>query len=321
VANFTYLVQENRQVKFIDSSTFDTTNGAKPAKWTWDFDTSQEFGCTGDPQNKPKYCNGNKSDDADSTDQNPIYPYTTSGTYQVKLTVEDSDGNVSEPKTALINLIAGMSGGSNGASPTANVLKADLRTDPMFKYETKDARQSKVIHLPANSNGQNITLFWGISTGDIKEYKIDKNTWCDSDGNGGSNGRADDVNNPTLIGATCLRASTGEPADNCWTTNYSRFAKTGNQKGPGNFTTMLSVVDRNGVVATDTVDIVFDGPTDPAKVAKSSCEPKPNMLSGSLFSDLGMQNVLLIGTVGGVILVLLIAGVASFMRKGKEREI
>ncbi|MFA6521372.1 MAG: hypothetical protein WCT53_03250, partial [Candidatus Gracilibacteria bacterium] len=84
---------------------------------------------------------------------------------------------------------------------------------------------------------------------------------------------------------------------------------------------MLSVVDRNGVVATDTVDIVFDGPTDPAKVAKSSCEPKPNMLSGSLFSDLGMQNVLLIGTVGGVILVLLIAGVASFMRKGKEREI
>ncbi|MFA6521250.1 MAG: PKD domain-containing protein, partial [Candidatus Gracilibacteria bacterium] len=237
VANFTYLVQENRQVKFIDSSTFDTTNGAKPAKWTWDFDTSQEFGCTGDPQNKPKYCNGNKSDDADSTDQNPIYPYTTSGTYQVKLTVEDSDGNVSEPKTALINLIAGMSGGSNGASPTANVLKADLRTDPMFKYETKDARQSKVIHLPANSNGQNITLFWGSSTGDIKEYKIDKNTWCDSDGNGGSNGRADDVNNPTLIGATCLRASTGEPADNCWTTNYSRFAKTGNQKGPGNFTT------------------------------------------------------------------------------------
>ncbi|MEK9132470.1 MAG: PKD domain-containing protein, partial [Patescibacteria group bacterium] len=313
-ANFSYNVQDNRTVKFIDSSTFDSANGAKPAKWTWDFDTSQEFGCT-DAANKPAYCNGNKSDDADSTDQNPVFVYPASGTYQVKLTVEDSDSNVSDPKTATISLIAGAAGGDQ--NPNSGILQAVLKSDPMYGMETIGGQQKKVLRIPANSNGQNVTLFWGDSTGNVANYKLDKNIWCDSDGNGNSSNDTDAGG----MSASCQVASTGAAAQNCWTTNYQRYAWTRDPRGAGNFTTLLTVTDRAGKTSTDTMDVIFDGSTDSSQMIRGNCSGTPSLLGGSLFTALGTQNTILLSVVSGVILVLIIGGLATFVRRGQEREV
>lgn len=322
-ANFNYQVEASppRRVKFFDTSVADTQGGAKLAKWTWDFDTSTELGCDV-PEPKPAWCNGDKTDDENSTDQNPIFDFPGSGTYQVKLTVEDSDGNVSEPKTSLINLIAGSSGGTGTSTPNSTVLKAELKTDPPFKFEMDaiNNKQKKVLHLPSSSNGQQVTLFWGDSTGDIVSYRIDKNLWCDSSGEGN---RSNDTDNPDVSGGNCKVASTGQTAENCWTTNYQRYAKTGHPKGPGHFATLLEVKNRaTGATSTDTLEVVFDGTTDSGKVLKQNdCDGKPpvNNLGASLFSTLGIQNTILLGLASGVIVVLIGFGLAGFLRRGKTR--
>ncbi|MBI5413066.1 PKD domain-containing protein [Candidatus Peregrinibacteria bacterium] len=322
-ANFNYQVEASppRRVKFFDTSVADTQGGAKLAKWTWDFDTSTELGCDV-PDPKPAFCNGDKTDDENSTDQNPIFDFPASGSYQVKLTVEDSDGNVSEPKTSLINLIAGSSGGTGTSTPNSTVLKAELKTDPALKFEMDAIRnkQMKVLHIPSSSNGQQVTLFWGDSTGDVVSYRIDKNLWCDSSGEGN---RSNDTDNPDTSGGNCKVASTGQTAENCWTTNYQRYAKTGHPKGPGHFATLLEVKNRaTGATSTDTLEVVFDGTTDPNKVLKQNdCDGKPpvNNLGASLFTSLGIQNTILLGLASGVIVVLMGFGLAGFLRKGKTR--
>lgn len=322
-ANFNYQVEASppRRVKFFDSSAADTANGAKLAKWIWDFDTSSELGCDV-PDPKPAFCNGDKTDDENSTDQNPVFDFPASGTYQIKLTVEDSDGNISEPKTSLINLIAGSSGGTGAATPTSGILKAELKTDPPLRFEMDPVRnrQQKVLHIPAGSNGQQVTLFWGDSTGDIVSYRIDKNLWCDSSGNGN---RSDDTDNPAVTGATCRVAGTGQAAENCWTTNYQRFVKTGHPKGPGHFTSLLEAKDRaTGKTSTDILEIVFDGATDPNKVlSQNDCDGKSssNNLGASLFKNLGIQNTILLGLASGVIVVLAGFGLVGFLRRGKTR--
>jgi len=44
---------------------------------------------------------------SNSTDQNPLYTYTTAGTYSVNLTVTNSGGSDSELKTGYITVNAG----------------------------------------------------------------------------------------------------------------------------------------------------------------------------------------------------------------------
>lgn len=325
IANFTYNVEitPQRRVKFFDSSTADTVNGARIVKWTWDFDTAQEFGCTVEP--KPEYCNGNKQDDADSTDQNPIFDFPASGTYQVKLTAEDSDGNISDPKTALISLIPGVAGGSD-VSPTAGVLNAELKTAPAFVFEaipgctpaTSIACKRKTLHIPASSNGQNITLFWGDSTGDTVTYKVDKNIWCGSDDDQYTD---NDTDNPDTGGGTCTVA-TGAVAEKCWTTNYQRYAKTRHPAGPGHFTTRLTTIARNKTIDTDTVEVVFDGETDPTLVLTDrDCNgliPR-SLLGGSIFRSLGARATILLSFAAGVIVILIGFSAAQLFRRGKPR--
>lgn len=320
-ADFNYTIFDNPplRVKFFDASKADSANNAKLVKWMWDFDTSAELGCNTAP--KPDYCNGDKADDIDSTDQNPMFDFPTSGSYQVKLTVEDSDSNISEPKTALLLLIMGASGGPAGGPAGAEtpptgpqLLNAELKTDPKFTFEP--LQQKKVLHFPPNSNGEPVTLSWGDSTGDIATYKIDKDIWCDWDGKGGINARADDIQNPDVSGGTCTVASTGAQANYCWTTYYSRFSKTAGELG--HFTTKLTITDKQGNMDTDNVEIIFDGPIDPKDVLQDKCEKGGEMFKGSLFQKLGEKNTILLGLVSGVIVVLIGFGIGSLLSRNKK---
>lgn len=333
IANFTFTVQPSptNRVAFFDTSTADTKNGARLTKWKWDFDTTKEFGCTQEP--KPTFCNGDKTDDVDSDDQNPVFDFPRAGTYQVKLSVEDSDGNSSDAKTTLVKIIAGESGGTAG-TPQSDVLRAELITTPAMSFEsipgcepkTAVHCKRKVLHLPADSNGQPITLSWKQSTGDIVSYKVDKNIWCDSNKDGD---RTNDVDNPDTVSGTCTVAETGGTASHCWTTNFGQFVKTGNPNGPGRFTPRLTVTDRTGASATDSLEIIFDGPTDPAKVAEFKqydCDGKPANLLGAtlgaaLLQKLGAQKTIALGIVSGVVLVLIIIGLANILRRGKTRDV
>jgi hypothetical protein len=223
---------------------------------------------------------------------------------------------VSEAKTALVTLIAGAAGGTGTATPVSTTLNAEIKTDPVARFETIGGIQKKAIHLPANSNGQPLTIFWGDSSGDIVTYKLDKNIWCDRDGNGN---RSDDIDNPVTTGGSCVITSSGAPGDNCWTTNYQRFAKTAHPRGPGNFTALLTVVDRNGATDTDNLEIIFDGQTDPGQIIQTGCDGIPNPLGASLFKNIGTQNTILLGLGAGVIVVLMGFGAASFMGRGRRR--
>lgn len=329
VANFTYSVDPliQRRVKFFGDATLDpdvTDRALTITKWKWDFDTSQEFSCSQDP--KPASCNSNKTDDEDSTDQNPIFDYPLSGNYQVRLTIEDSDFNTAE-KTGRVSLIAGSAGGTGTSSPLAKILKADLKlkTDAKttYQFEMVQGQKRKVLRVPANANGQTVTLFWGDSRGNIEKYTVDKNIWCDSNGDGTP---YNDEDNPDSKVGNCNDISTGLTADHCWTTNYQRFTKPGqkNPFGPGHFTTRLTVTGPGGKVDTDSVEIVFDGVTDPKKVLSASydCDGKPASLGGaSLFQRLGIQNTILLSVLSGVIVVLIGFSATSFLRRGKRREL
>lgn len=322
-ANFTYQVQTSplRRVKFFDSSTADTANSARLTKWKWDFDTSQEFGCDSEP--RAASCNGNKTDDSDSEDQNPVFDFPASGTFQVKLIVEDSDGNSSEPKTSLITLIPGSAGGTSGVSPVSNILNANLQTSPPFATELAGGEQRKTIHIPANADSQDVTFLFGNSTGDVTNYRIDKNIWCDADGDGNRTNDPDFVfpnpQNPTAP-STCTVASSGATSSNCWTVNYNRFSKTRGPGGPGKFRALLTVTDRNQNLDSENIDVIFDGVTDPARMQQDGCDYAESLYSGSLFKRLGMQKTILFSLIAGVIAVLFGFAAVSFFRKGKTRQ-
>lgn len=141
-AAFTYTIK-NFEVTFTNNSTADTENGAELVSYVWDFNTKADSDG-----------NGVKDDDSDSTEMSPVYTYPTYGTYTVKLTVADNEGNTDEV-TQEIKLI---------------------EMDPpeaAFTYET---------------NGLSVTFTNNSKAGaeevEIASYVWDFNTKADSDGNG-----------------------------------------------------------------------------------------------------------------------------------------
>lgn len=334
VAKFSYLVNPDAnpstpsRVQFFDASTWDKVNNAKIIKWSWDFDTAEEYGCNETP--KPKSCNGDKTDDIDSSEKNPTFEYPSGGTHQVKLTVEDNYGNTAD-SIALVNVVGGLAGGTGG-NPDANVLKAELKSDVPFTFETIGGEKRKVIRIPATSNGENITLTWGDSRGKIQRYEIDKNIFCDSDGNGS---QQDDIDNPDPVKGTCKSTFNGEPADHCWNTNYQRYLKTSYPKTGevkqgedpnqyGSFRTRLKVIDSAGKVDIDTIDVIFEGETDETKIPRGvDCNglPAKNPYGASIFETLGLRGILLFSILAGVAGILGLWGAANIFRSGKKRNV
>ena len=310
--HFQVLTDPPKRVKFLDDSKADTANSAKIMQWIWDFDTSTELGCETDADHKPDFCNGDKTDDVNSTDQNPVFDFPQSGSYQVKLTVKDSDENISEPKTQIVLLVP-TSGGTTGTTTVSTELKAELKSDPAFTYETIDGKKTKVLSLPANSNGENITFYFGDSKGKDLEYTLDKNIWCDSSDDG-QRSNDDDIKNGSCKGAS---------ADTC-KTNYQRYTKTAHPKGPGNFTPRLTIKDKNNPikVSTDQIEIRFEGETDRTKVDNSKdCNGQAyfNPYAASFVKNMSVQNIILLGLLSGAILTLLGYELVNLFQKGKVR--
>lgn len=157
VAAFT-TTQEGSKVIFRNTSTADEKNGLTLKKFIWDFNTAVDSNG-----------NGKRDDDVDSGDENPTHEYTSGGTYEVKLIVEDSEGSRSE----VTNSVSVKS--ANGENQTTPSLQAKLLSTPPTGTDNK-------IHL----KGQKAIVIFDYSTssGDIRKITIDKNIFHDSNGDG-----------------------------------------------------------------------------------------------------------------------------------------
>lgn len=343
-------VPSGRQIQCFDESTADKDAGAKIEKYSWDFDTSREYGCSTNQAAKPAHCNGDAADDEESTAKNPLYEYEEGGTHQIQLIVEDSDGNLSEPFPSIVTLVrpaapnpaqpnAG-TGAPNVGQPQSGAAapRALLDSYPKFKFETIAGRQRKVIRFPArpdgkpSSNGEEITLFYGDSTGTGLSHKIDKNIWCDSRGRDNreddADGRRDnDIDNPdqtaggSAPAGTCTDPQTGIVATHCWKTSYSPYGRTQpseEPRGPGHFRSRLTVQDGQGRSSVDEVDVIFGGSIDSADVSPSCEFRADSLLTGSL-KNINKPLSVTLGALAGVLIALAAYGVSGFMRRGKTR--
>ncbi|PJC37318.1 hypothetical protein CO046_01100 [Candidatus Peregrinibacteria bacterium CG_4_9_14_0_2_um_filter_53_11] len=329
--NFTYQVTQGtpRRVKFFDATTADRDNNARIVSWKWDFDTSSEIGCdTNAPRSE--LCNGDKADDVDSTDQNPVFDFPHSERYQVKLTVEDSAGNIASTVN-FVDLIPGSTGATGGVRrPAADTLKAELKAElkaqlssgtsqrieqrPGCTPTTIDNCNQKVLHVPADACGASVTYFWGDSRGEITDYALDSNIYFDADGDGQ---RHNDIENAP--NAQCRLPGTGAAGTNCSTATYQRFDRTAHPRGPGNFRALLTVTDRNDQTAQDTIDVVFDKTNNPqTELTAAQCAPK-NLLGGNIFNDIGLGKTIIFSVIGGILVILGGMGIASFARRGQTR--
>lgn len=79
-----------KKVKFYNNSTADEKAGANIINYKWDFDTDS------DKQSADSDGDGKKDNDNDSQAENPERLYTDFGTYKVKLTVTDNQGNTDD---------------------------------------------------------------------------------------------------------------------------------------------------------------------------------------------------------------------------------
>lgn len=170
VAAFTYESQSDGSIKFTNNSTTDTKAGANVFRYIWDFDTASTL-TTADSNG-----DGDKANDTDSSQKEPTYKYAQAGTYQVKLTIIDDQGNVDDVINPVQASALGgtTSGGTTGGTTPASNLKAALTSSP--------AAQNGIVTLSGTS--ATVTFDFSLSEGPIAYYIFDKNIYFDTDGNG-----------------------------------------------------------------------------------------------------------------------------------------
>lgn len=167
VANFTVTAANNGTltVQFNDTSSY-------PATWAWDFENDGTV---------------------DSTQKNPAFTYSVSGTYTVKLTVTNAAGSDSAVKYVTADNVtpvpsADLANGSYNTAQTVNLVANDNQ-DPNPKiYYTLDGsnptKSSTLYTGPVSLTGEGTTTLKFIAvdfTGNIspiteKTYTIDKTT-------------------------------------------------------------------------------------------------------------------------------------------------
>ncbi len=318
-ANFRYEADPNipLRMKFFDASTPDQQHQAQIKEWKWDFDLSQEFGCSND--NKPAYCNGDKTDDIDSTDQFPVFDFPTTGRYQVKMTVTDNFDSDAE-----IVQFVDVRGGSNGATdsgvsrPRGQSAQADLKAYYDNRFANFETSQ-KVLHIPANACAADVSFYWGDSrANDVPLFKLDKNIYNDANGDGNRSNDYQDVG----INNECLLNGTRK--NNCTVLSFQRFDQQTSPRGSGQFETEVSMLTQpqagasSTIIDKDSVKIVFDKTNNPAtELTQAQCSQRANNLSGSLFNVDISQNTLLY-ILGGSALALL--GYLGISRFGKHSQ-
>ncbi|OGJ48926.1 hypothetical protein A2344_03290 [Candidatus Peregrinibacteria bacterium RIFOXYB12_FULL_41_12] len=145
-AAFTYKVgfdDTGFEVEFTNNSKFDTVNGAEPYAYQWDFDSAVDSDG-----------NGNRMDDIDSQEENPLYSYDAIGSYTVSLTVYDTAGETDSVQNSITI--------SDTDPPTA-----------AFKYTTNDL----TVKFTDNSETADDSI-------DVVSYIWDFDEATDSSGDG-----------------------------------------------------------------------------------------------------------------------------------------
>ncbi|MBP7670752.1 PKD domain-containing protein [Candidatus Gracilibacteria bacterium] len=224
-AAFKYQILDGKIV-FENNSQPDPESQTTLEKYIWDFDLDSEFASSDSDGD------GDSENDTDSELKSPVYTYPNPGTYQVKLTVIDSQGSRDEVTnevifTGLPGPIQGTSTpiqGSTSIGTTPSNIKALLNTAP------KPAADS-ILYLTGTS--AQVKFDFRESLGDIAYYAIDKDILVDSNGDGIAD---NDEDFKTALSGT-------------WTTNYQ---KTSSRK-----VARLTVVDRNGRQNSVSQEIIF----------------------------------------------------------------
>ncbi|MBN2087885.1 PKD domain-containing protein [Candidatus Peregrinibacteria bacterium] len=207
-----------------------------------------------------------------STQSTSIFSYTFAqqGEYEVNLTVTDSLGNISNTS---VSVLAGgkypSSASSDSTSGDGGTINTQVEGSPIvISYSTLPSPGSDgAIHLIGDSK----VLFNILPTNiDVIEYRIDRNIFQDSDGNGKAN---DDIDNSGddsyLLGGS-------------WESLYKEgeSAKT---------VAEITLVNKAGEKAKSQVEIVFDqGPKkegDPVAIMQVTPEPNPKDQLVYLYED------------------------------------
>jgi PKD repeat protein len=208
--DFTYQAN-NTIVAFKNTSTADEAAGAKIDSYVWDFDTSSILPSA--DTNK----DGTKDNDEDSTDRDPNFTFPDSGTYQVKLTVKDDQGNTKNvTKAVTVSVVGGSTPGVTtpgttnsgvGTIPAGTVVtdigagirltdkpNVTIPTTPITPPVTPNTLVPKLITTPAPNADGIIYLMDGeyvkfdYSQSEPKQsislYMFDNNIYYDTNGNG-----------------------------------------------------------------------------------------------------------------------------------------
>ncbi len=228
-AAFTYEVV-NGKVKFQNHSISDLESGAEIVKYVWDFDTTVD-----------KNGDGQKDNDNNSTLRSPSYEYKTPGTYQVKLTVTDDQGN-SDDVINTVDAVGGPSSDDDGGDDGTTLPTDDDGTTPPADGDSSDLKavitttpipDADGIVILQGDDGQ-VSFDFSKSVGPIAYFIFDKNLYYDTDGNDIKN---DDEDFKTNLPGT-------------WTTNFD--------KSFGKIVVKLIVVDIYGNKDAVTQEIKFN---------------------------------------------------------------
>ncbi|MBD3360293.1 PKD domain-containing protein [Candidatus Peregrinibacteria bacterium] len=147
-----------KKIQFINNSTADEESGAEILNYKWDFDTASNLD-TADSDG-----DGIKDNDVDSQAENPERLYVETGTYTIKLTVTDNQGNTDE------------------VTHTLTIPMADPPT-AAFTYDIVNGQ------VQFNNNSTADTDRGAV----ITEYEWDFDTSVDSDGDGTPDNDTDSV--------------------------------------------------------------------------------------------------------------------------------
>jgi PKD repeat protein len=202
--------------------------------------------------------------------RNFSYQFPTQGDYTVNLTatsgqsVENTSIDVmaGDLYSSTVNPAGGTSTGTSGESLPAGVTPLNLVLDTLPPMNA-----DKTVHLLGDEG--KVTFNLSSSTGDIVEYRIDKNIFLDSDGNGVANDDIDNANDPSYL--------TGTP----WSADY----KSGESP---TIVAEITLVDKTGRKAKQQVQIVFDplnNTGDPVAVLDVSPAPDPKDNLVHLYDD------------------------------------
>ncbi len=149
---------ENLSVDFSDNSIIDPATELESREWDFDTDTDSD----GD---------GNKENDVDSTEAEPTHSYPDEDEYEVKLTVQDKQGNIDDVTSSV--------------ETEEEPLEARMLTNPAA------SPSDNKVHLQGTQS--EVRVDFSTSSGSIVKYSLDGNVLYDSDGNGVKDDDADQV--------------------------------------------------------------------------------------------------------------------------------